>query len=79
MVHLNNTGGLNLNQSNTLRSPITDGYRVSNVPSSAITEGPEGVGNTGGGQRGQRASQRKLKTKEETADDGSGTNQEGLW
>ena len=39
MVHVNSTTGLNLNQGNTLRSPITDGYRVSNVPSSAISEG----------------------------------------
>ena len=36
---MNDTTGLNLPQANTLRSPITDGYRVSNVPSSAISEG----------------------------------------
>ena len=39
LVKVNNTTGLNLNQPNTLRSPITDGYRVSNVPTSAISEG----------------------------------------
>ena len=39
LVYVNDTTGLNLNQANTLRSPITDGYRVSNVPSSAISEG----------------------------------------
>ena len=39
LVHVNSTTGLNLNQANTLRSPIANGYRVSNVPSSAISEG----------------------------------------
>ena len=72
LVYVNDTTGLNLNQANTLRSPITDGYRVSNVPSSAISEGKKEwaiqvVDNVG------NKPQKQLKTKDTLADDGAVT------
>ena len=72
LVYVNNTTGLNLNQSNTLRSPITNGYRVSNVPSSAISEGKKEwaiqvVDNVG------NKPLKQIKTAAVTADDGTVT------
>ena len=72
LFYMNNTTGLNLNQANTLRSPIRNGYRVSNVPTSAISEGKKEwaiqvVDNVG------NKPLKKLETPAVTAEDGTVT------
>ena len=72
LFYMNNTTGLNLNQANTLRSPIRNGYRVSNVPTSAISEGKKEwaiqvVDNVG------NKPLKKLETQAVTAEDGTVT------
>ena len=72
LVPVNDTTGLNLPQANTLRSPIADGYRVSNVPSSAISEGKKQWAIQVMDNVGNRPL-KQLRTKDTVADDGTVT------